>query len=123
MRLLSFVLLTAIGAPLFAEGAAEPAPAPTPAPPAGERKSPLIALDADQNGELSAEEITANTNERLAKRLKEGDTNGDGKIDTAEFEALAEAMKKRRQAREQGSAPAPAGGEAPAPAPAGEPGK
>lgn len=113
MRLISCLISTIACAALYAEGATEPAPAvtaPTPgmtaAPAEGERKSPLIALDLDKNGELSIDEIAACTNERLKGKIHGADTNNDGSLDKGEFEALVTTMRNRKVKGEKVPEPA-----------------
>jgi len=54
-------------------------------------------LDVDRNGALEAQEVDPAQKPAFAKLLEHGDANRDGRIDTGEFEALAQRVVAARK--------------------------
>ena len=82
------VLMTAITAGLIGITTAQ-------AKPMHDKSEMFTALDADNNGELSQQELS-NMRETMAKmRFESADTNSDGQIDKAEFMAKAQKRAER----------------------------
>jgi len=63
--------------------AAEPTPAPEPATPAGQTGS-FDTLDANKDGRISMPEASADP--KLVESFSSADKNGDGYLDSSEFE-------------------------------------
>jgi len=65
----------------------------------------LMALDRDDDGKVTKEELP----EPLQRVLRRGDTDGDGAIDRAEAEKLVEQIERFRRDRPQGGPGGPGG--------------
>ncbi len=60
----------------------------------GEKRGPMLeAVDANQDGDISKDEVAAHR----AERFVSSDANGDGVVSLEEFEAFATAERERRQ--------------------------
>lgn len=109
-------------APKAETKAAEPAKTEAAAPAGDDRAAKAFAsFDADGNGGISEDEFVNHKRDAKAEskmspeqiaekkkaRFKEIDTNGDGKIDKAEFDAFGEKMKARRMGGDKPAAEAP----------------
>lgn len=62
------------------------------ATPAMAQGTTFVELDADQNGELSFEEVTAAVPELTIEQFAEVDTDASGSLTEEEFAVLAESM-------------------------------
>ena len=82
------VLMTALTAGLIGITAAQ-------AQPMHDKDKMFTALDADNNGELSQQELSSMRETMAKMRFDAADTNGDGEIDKDEFMAKAEQRAER----------------------------
>lgn len=64
----------------------------------GHGKIMMEGVDANQDGNITKEEIAAHKAAKKAEKFAAADTNGDNLVTFAEFDAYAEAEKARREA-------------------------
>lgn len=90
--ILATLTLLVMIAPIHAEDAV---PAGGDAPKKEHAKGGIAAIDVNQDGVISADELAAVTNEKMKAKLTAADTDADGSLSVDELAALNASMMKK----------------------------